>query len=212
MLRHVWVLVFFLQALPSWAAATPSTEIPAGSSVQVLGEADHQALRKLMVEATAALNDLDAGALGKHLADGFVLTFADQTVITDPAQLDGYIASYFTGENAPVKSVRFIPEATEKVLFIDARTGVVYGTSADTYTLANDTSLVFDTHWTATVVKQEGRWLVQTFHAGVNMLDNPILDAAGQGSLLSGGIALVVGLLIGALLMRMFRRRRPPTV
>ena len=206
MLRHVWVLVFILQATSAWAESTPSTTNPDSTSTTALGEADHDALRKLMTEATGALNRLDAAALAKYLADGFVLTFADQTVITDMAELDGYIAGYFTADNAPLKSVSFVPEATEQVRFIDSRTGVVYGTSADTYTLADDTSLVFDTHWTATVVKEDGRWLVQTFHAGVNMLDNPILDATSQGSLFSGGVALLVGLLAGAFLMRLFRR------
>lgn len=207
MLRHGWVLVIFLQAMPAWAEATPSASNPASASTApMLGEADHAALRELMEDATSALNGLDAAALAKYLADGFVVTFSDQTVITDPAQLDGYIANYFTAENAPLRSVSFAPEATEQVRFIDRRTGVVYGTSADTYTLADETSLVFDTHWTATVVKQDGRWLVQTFHAGVNMLDNPILDATSKGGLLSGGVALVAGLLTGAFLMRMFRR------
>jgi hypothetical protein len=206
MLRHVWVLAFLLQVLPAWAEVLPSTLNPDGTSTTELGEADHDTLRKLMVDATAALNDLDSATLVKYLAEGFVLTFADQTVVTDPAQLDGYIAHYFTGENAPLKSVNFVPEATEKVRFIDSRTGVVYGTSADTYTLADDKNLVLDTHWTATVIKEDGHWLVQTFHAGVNMLDNPILEATSQGGLISGGIALIVGLVTGAFLMRIFRR------
>ena len=206
MFRHVWLLVFFLQAIPASAEAPPTAMDTAGAKTTVLGEADHDTLRKLMVDATKAINDLDSVALARHLADGFVLTFADQTVITDLVQLDGYIAKYFVGEDAPLKSVRFVPEATEKVRFVDSRTGVVYGTSADTYTLADDASLVLDTRWTATVVKEDGRWLLQSFHAGVNMLDNPILEAAGQSGFVSAGIALIVGLLIGALLMRMFRR------
>lgn len=206
MLRHVWALAILLQVLPAWAEVPPSTMGADSASAAELGEADHDTLRKLMIDTTAALNDLDSATLAKYLAHGFVLTFADQTVITDLADFDGYIANYFTGENAPLKSVNFVPEATEQVRFIDSRTGVVYGTSADSYTLADGTNLVFDTHWTATVVKEDGRWLVQTFHAGVNMLDNPILEATGQGGFMWGGIALIVGLVTGAILMRTFRR------
>ena len=206
MLRHVCALAFMLHVLPASAEALPSTISVDGTASTELGEADHDTLRKLMVDATAALNGLDSATLAKYLADGFVLTFADQTVITDLAEFDGYLAKYFTGENAPLKSVHFVPEATGKVRFIDSRTGVVYGTSADTYPLADGTNLVLDTHWTATVVKEDGRWLVQTFHAGVNMLDNPILDATSQGGFITGGIALIVGLVTGAILMRIFRR------
>jgi len=206
MLRHVWALAFLLQVIPAWAEVPPSTMHADSASTAELGEADHDALRKLMIDATAALNDLDSATLVEYLAEGFVLTFADQTVITNLAELDGYVANYFTGDNAPLKSVKFVPEATEKVRFVDSRTGVVYGTSADTYTLADGTNLVFDTHWTATVVKEDGRWLVQTFHAGVNMLDNPILEATSQGGFMSGVIALIVGLVTGAILMRIFRR------
>jgi len=206
MLRFVWVLVFVCLNTPAWSEGASATENTQGVTSTPLGEADHEVLRTLMAEATTALNKLDAAALRKHLADGFVLTFADQSVVTDPAQLDGYIDGYFKGKDAPLKSVQILPEATEKVRFIDSRTGVVHGTSADTYTLADDSSLVLDTHWTATVVKQDGQWLVQTFHAGVNMLDNPILDAAAQGTLMAAGIGLLAGLLLGAVLMRVFRR------
>jgi len=177
------------------------------SAPDVLGEADHAALQALMTGATAALNALDSAKLTQYLADDFVVTFADQTVITEPGQLDQYLDTYFRSENSPLKSVRFQPEATEPTRFIDQRIGVVHGTSTDSYTLANDSTLTLDTHWTATVTKDDGQWRIRSFHAGVNMLDNPILDAMNQSSLLWGGLGLLVGFFLGALLMR-FRWRR----
>lgn len=205
--RIVWVLMLVLTATFAWADKAPGSANPDPAAQAPLGESDHEALRALMAELVAALNSLDGPALTQHLAQGFVLTFADQSVITEQAQLDAYIGDYFKADGAPLQSVQFVPEAAEKVRFIDSRTGVVHGDSADTYTLTDGSSLTLDTRWTATVIKEDGRWLVQTFHAGVNMLDNPILHAAGKSSLTLGGAGLLVGLLLGALAMRMFRRQ-----
>lgn len=206
MIRFFGALLFACLITPVWSWASAGTDDIETAMPAPLGEADHELLRGLMAEATDALNKLDANALRRHLAEGFVLTFADQSVVTDPAQLDGYIDGYFNGADAPLKSIEFVPEATEKVRFIDTRTGVVHGTSADSYTLADDSRLVLNTHWTATVVKQDGQWLIQSFHAGVNMLDNPILEAAGQSGILAAGIGLLAGILLGVVLMRVLRR------
>lgn len=183
------------------AGATGANEAPSQR-----GQADHQALGKLLADVTKGLSGLDSDILGKHLAPGFVLVLPDQTVITELTQLDRYFVEKFTGKDAPLKAVAFAPEAAAPTLFIDSRTGVVHGTSRDTYTLANDSQLTLDTQWTATVVKEGDRWLVQSFHAGVNLLDNPILRGARGISYLWAGIALFVGLVLGALLFRLFTR------
>lgn len=204
MLRYVAFIVVLSLSPALWAEAptsvanTQAVEAPAAR-----GEPDHAALRQLMKEATASLNELDSTRLSQFLADDFVLTFADQTVITELGQFEEYLDTYFREAAAPLKSLHLVPEATETTQFIDQRTGVVYGTSADTYTLADDSRLVLNTHWTATVIEDDGTWRIRAFHAGVNMLDNPILDATRQTGYLWGGLGLIIGFLIGALLMRL---------
>jgi len=211
MLRYILVLLLAFQITPLWAEETPAAQPDETTSAAVtnesaLGEADHEALRRLLSDATAALNHLDSQALSTYLAPNFAVTLVDQRVLTSTAQLNDYFDKYFKGKSAPLKAVAFNPVATIKTVFIDGHTGVVYGTSTDHYTLADNSTLDIDSHWTATVVKRDGRWLVQTFHAGVNMLDNPILEKVRQANYLWGAIGLFIGLLLGALLMRALKR------
>ncbi len=206
MLGRLLLLACFLQPMLLGAqtpAVSGSNEMPA---VAALGESDHQSLRTLLAEATAALNDLDAEALKAHLAPGFVVTMVDQTVITEISQLKEYFVKYFRSDDSPVKSVTFAPEATEPTLFIDSRTGTVFGTSTDSYTLADDSTIVLDSHWTATVIKEGGRWFVQSLHAGANIIDNPILNAARKTNYLWGAIGLFVGLFVGVISYRVTKR------
>lgn len=209
--RQLFLLVLLLSHSTLWAfpsaTTNPDVRPTADTAVAPLGEADHEALRTLLSKATDALNRIDDQALKPYLADGFVLILADQTVITDSGQLHEYFDRYFRAEGALLKAVHFDPKPSAPTRFIDSHSGVVYGSSKDTYTLADDSTLSLDTRWTATVIKQQGRWQIQSFHAGVNMVDNPILDALGQQLYLWSGISLASGLLIGLFLARIVRRR-----
>jgi hypothetical protein len=50
----------------------------------------------------------------------------------------------------------------------------------------------------ATLVKEDGKWLVASFHASTNAFDNAILRmVARKTTMLAGGTALVMGLLLG---------------
>ena len=168
--------------------------------------ADHEQLRGLLQEATRAVNEYDLDALGRLLAPGFVVVVADQTVITDPDGLKAYFHSMFRAEDAPLRGISIEPQALALSQFIDDRVAVDYGMSTDTYLLPGDQPLIMESRWTATLVKNEGHWQIQSLHAGVNILDNPILTAARQGSYLWALGGLVLGALLGWMVGR--RRRR----
>ena len=121
MSRHIGLVVALLVATAT-ASLTARADVDAGPVVA--GEADHAALRRLMADSTEALNSLDTGRLARYLSDEFVLIFADQTVITDLAQLDGYLDTYFRGQGAPLSGVNFKPVAADTTRFIDQHTGV----------------------------------------------------------------------------------------
>ena len=65
------------------------------------------------------------------------------------------------------------------------------------------------TRWTASLVRENGRWLITAFHSSANAFDNPILDKARQLAMLQwGGIGTAAGALIGVLVGRAVGRRR----
>ena len=170
--------------------------------------ADHEQLRGLLQEAKRAVNAFDLDALGPLLAPGFVLVLADQTLITDLAGLNAYFRATFKADGAPLRGLRIEPEALALSRFIDERVAVDHGISKDTYLLRGGQSMAMESRWTATLVKNGGRWQIQSLHAGVNILDNPILTAARQGSYLWALGGVVIGALLTWLGLR-WRGRRP---
>ncbi len=168
-------------------------------------EADHEALRTLLREATAAVNRLDARALEGVMAPGFVAILADQTPITDGAGLDAYFDRYFRAPDAPLTGLTLQPEAAIPTHFVTDQVGVVYGSSHDNYRLRGGGEVDLLSTWSATVVKMDGQWRVQSFHAGVDMTDNPLLDAARYAGYGWGGGGLLLG---GGLVALLFCRRR----
>jgi hypothetical protein len=158
---------------------------------------DHEALHALLVSATEAVNRGDAEALGRLLAPDFVATFSDQTRITDRAGLAAYLDRILHAEDAPLAAIHLQPVADAPTAFIGEDAGVAYGSSKDSFMLADGIELTLDSRWTATLVRDDGQWKIRAFHAGVNMLDNPILLAAGRLSWAWGAGGLVLGLLLG---------------
>jgi hypothetical protein len=53
--------------------------------------------------------------------------------------------------------------------------------------------------WTATLVKENGHWLLASYHVSANLLDNPLINAAKSGLYLAAGVALAAGLVLGLL-------------
>ena len=51
--------------------------------------------------------------------------------------------------------------------------------------------------WSATMVKENGQWLIANLHASDNLFDNPLLDSAKRTIGWTGAIGLAVGLAIG---------------
>ena len=99
------------------------------------------------------------------------------------------------------------PEPDELTILHGGTTGVSFGRSVGQFNVLG-ASWEFENRWTATLVKQDGRWLVASYHVSWNALDNPLLNAATRSLTLAAGGALVSGLAIGALLMRRRLARR----
>ena len=55
-------------------------------------------------------------------------------------------------------------------------------------------------------MKQDGRWLLTSYHVSWNALDNPLLNTAKRAVYYVGPAAFLAGLALGAFMMR---RRRP---
>jgi ketosteroid isomerase-like protein len=163
--RYVWI-----SCLLAWFA------VPALAPAADPREADHEALRQLMVRTTTAINNKDLKDLGAIFSPEFVFTSVDQTVITNRPQLAAYFERLLRPE-APVANVTMSPSADVRTRFVDANTGYCFGSSIDVYTLKDDRIVRIPSRWTATLVKENGEWHLAAVHTGVNFVNNPVLEA-----------------------------------
>ncbi len=87
-------------------------------------------------------------------------------------------------------------------------TAISFGSSREHLDLMTGTSIDFTARWSATLIKEDGKWLIANLHASSNLFDNPLLAMAKQMSYIVGGVCLLAGVIVGFLLGR--RRKAAP--
>jgi ketosteroid isomerase-like protein len=168
-------------------------------------EADHVALRALRDKVATAISKQDIKGLASCFAKDFAFTAVNQTVLTNEAQMQEFFDRMFRSSDALVTSLKTEPKADILTRFVDANTGVCYGSSIDTYTMKSGQEVEMNVRWSATVVKENGEWKVALAHVGTDFLNNPVLDGAkalvkkiGVGAGLGGRVAGgIIGVMIG---------------
>jgi len=169
---------------------------------------DHDELRALLKLFTQSFNSRNIDALLPYLHKDFSVTMVNQDVVTTAKDLKGYIDKQFNAPDSPLKNVQIAPEADIRTVLFDGRFGVNRGSSTDTYTLKDGRVFTLQTRWTGTAIQDEGKWKVLNAHIGLNILDNPILDATEQLKWVWAGVAAAAGLIAGILGTLLFTRRR----
>ena len=79
---------------------------------------------------------------------------------------------------------------------------IAFGSAKEHFTLVGNKQFDFTGRWTATMVKEDGKWLVASLHASDNIFDNPLLNMAKKAWWWVGGGALVIGALVGWMIGR----------
>lgn len=181
-------------------------------------EATHEALRTLKRESETSFNK--AGKSGKledlqgvldYVHDNVVLAAMNGELVIGKKGIIEYFDRTMTGPTRTVKSVHHVFDVAALTTLYGGDTGVAYGTSIGTYELTDGLSFEVDTNWTATMVKEDGKWLLASFQFGPNIFDNPVLNTAVRALYWSAGIAGVLGLVLGFLLGK-FTARKPRAV
>lgn len=167
---------------------------------------DRAALRVLLTEVTAALGSGDPARLGPCLAPGFVLTFADQHRFDDLAALDAY-QRRLRAERG-IDRIDFAPAIDGPARFVGADVAIATGTSTDIFVGVDGDGTTITSRWTATLERTAQGWRISALQAGVDLLDNPILERIKRTFSWIACGAAVVGLLVGLLIGRLVARRR----
>lgn len=191
MKRRVSVLAFLVcVAVTAFQGRPVAQEDPA-----------HNELRTLYKEVLQSITSGDIDKTLTYVHPNVVVTWQNLEVARGHQGLRDFFnrmgKDMFKGYKTP-------PTPDDLTVLYGGDTGVSWGTSVGQYQVAGQ-SLEFTNRWTATVVKEDGRWLLASYHVSNNVLDNPLLNAAVRSLIWVGIGALIVGLLIGWLVGR--RRR-----
>lgn len=194
-IRHL-VLVMCLLAGAGHAASTPPMDA-SGGRVE-----DRQQLRTLLEQMEKAISALDIDGVLKLLQPDAIVTWQNAEVSRGHAQIKAYHERMIKGANPIVK--KFSTKATlggPAVFYSDS--AVAYGTTVDTFELTEGLSFTLNANWSATSVKVDGQWKVAALHFSTNLFNNPLLNNAKNMMWVAAGVAFVLGVIAGLLLMRM---------
>jgi len=174
-----------------------STVLAADAPMSEEDKQDREKLRALLATFTEAFNSRNLDPLLPQLHPNFTVTMVNQDVVTNPAELKGYLDKQFNGPNALLSDVKIKPAPDIATVFVNGRIGVNHGHSVDTYTLKDGRVFTLNTRWSATMIKEGEAWKVLNAHIGLNAIDNPILDAMDKLRWIWTAAALAAGLAIG---------------
>lgn len=164
-------------------------------------KADHEALRTLRNKVLTAINNRDIKQLMSCFAPEFVFISVNQVPLTSAKQIENFFKKNFNSSDSKLVSMKCRPEADIPTRFIGKNTGYCYGTNEDTYTLKDGGKVTIKSRWTALVTKDNGEWKLVMAQAGVNFLDNPVLDHVANTGYKLMIYGFVAGLLISLLIM-----------
>jgi hypothetical protein len=166
---------------------------------------DHDELRAMLRTLKQAVTDQKPELIVPLMHKDAAITVLSQEVLTRAEDITTLFDKWFSAKG-PIKTLVIEPNASIQSKIYDNRFGYDYGTSTDTFTLRDGRSLQFKTNWTASFIKDAGKWKLTTLHIGTDPMDNPVVAAAQRSVLTFGGGGAVAGLIIGFLIGRLRKR------
>lgn len=170
---------------------------------------DHDELRALTKTVTTALNNKDYDKLAGCFVDDYAFIAVDQRVIEGKDGLKNYYEAVLKNPKFGIDKIKIEPKADILTKFIGSDVGYCYGTAKNTYIFKDGMVVEMASRWSATLNKKNGKWKVVMVHAGVNFLDNPVLDkvaGTAKGTMIS--MAILVFLLIAVILFLLVKNKK----
>jgi ketosteroid isomerase-like protein len=159
-------------------------------------------LRGVRDGLVAALNQGDPEAPLAYLHPNVVVTWPDAEVSRGTAGVRAYLQRIRSGSNTRVEKFSVEPAVDEPGIVYGGDTALAFGTAQERLTLANGRPLALTGRWSATLVKENGKWLVANLHCSDNVFENPLLNQFKSVLPWIGGASFIMGMLLGWLVAR----------
>ena len=198
-----FLMLLGMAVLPAWSQAPPSPSPPAPAATD---ESVHNELRAFRDGLLDAINKGDTERELSYFHPNTVITWHNAEVSRGRDGARAYLSRMLTGPDKIVESYKADVNVDELTILYGGDTGISFGSAVEHFKMANGKTLDLPARWSATLVKEDGKWLVASLHASENLFDNPILSMTRRMIYWAGGAGLLVGLAAGFLLGR---RRKP---
>jgi hypothetical protein len=183
-----------------------STNLQAQTPATTKENPAHGELRQLRDGLLDAMNKGDLEGTIKYLHTNCVITWHNAEVSRGHEGVRSYFNRVMTGPNKIVESFHCTLKVDELTSLYGETTGICFGSSDELFKLANGRNLEVKGRWSATLIKENGHWLIASLHASTNLFDNVMLDIARKTAVTAAVICLIAGLIVGWLAGR---RRKP---
>jgi ketosteroid isomerase-like protein len=184
-------------------AATP--EQPAATSE----DPAHTELRKVRDGLVKAVEERNIEGVLSYLHPNVVVIWQNGEVSRGHAGVREYYTRMLVGEKRIVESIKSNAKVADLALLYGGDTALAWGTLNDDFKLTDGMEFHLTSYWTATLVRENGRWVLASFHASNNVFDNSVLHlAVRKVSMWAGGIGAAVGAFVALLIALMLKRRR----
>jgi hypothetical protein len=198
MKKTVFLFVLILSCLNSQAA-----------DVDPKIEATHNALRALRDGLLDAMNKGDIERELTYLHTNAVITWHNAEVSRGRDGVRTYYDRLTGGPNKMVDKFSAEVKVDELTILHGENTGISYGSSIEHFTLTSGRSFDLKGRWTATLVLENGKWLIASLHASTNLFDNVMLDFVKKRALAAVVILFVIGAAFGWLIGRRRKVKTP---
>jgi uncharacterized protein (TIGR02246 family) len=175
-------------------------------TVQAQEDPAHQELRALRDGLLAGMNKGDIEAQLPYLHPNVVVTWHNAEVSRGREGVRAYLDRMLHGPSQVVEKFGAEVKVDELSILYGGDTAIAFGSAEEHFTMKGGQVFHVTGRWSATLVKDNGRWLVANLHTSDNIFDNPLLNAAKKALWWAGGGGLLVGVLGGWLMGRRGRR------
>jgi len=165
-------------------------------------KATHDELRAMRDGLLAAVNKNDVEGIVGYMETNVVVTWQNAEVSRGREGVRAYYDGLMAGPNRLIQSFSTTVNVDELTILYGDSTGIAFGSSDDHFKLTSGLDLSLKDRWTATVVKEQGRWLIASFHISANVFNNQLLSGAKKLLYWAAPACGIIGLFVGLLIAK----------
>lgn len=184
-LSTLLALTLFLLPPPATAADSAQAEI--------------HALRERLLDA---INKADFDRMAADLHPGVVITYQNAEVARGRDGVKAFQLRMTSGPDKVVGSFHADVKADDITILPGGTAAVSTGSSVETYKMTRGPDLTLNGRWTATLVKDNGQWLVASLHSSTDLFKSPLIAATKKAGVTASIGSILIGLIVGWLLGR----------